>query len=171
MSVRSRLARNNPCCNTVMPVPVSANILCYVRPPIPFHCLYQSMYSYGHHNGYHGYEEQQGHQDIPPQQFSENDMSILSTQENDKDYHVPPSHPIVEYSDNITILTGNIVLNTLDHVPEGYLLCDGSEISRHTYSNLFKAVGTFYGVGDRKDTFSLPNLQDDNNVSHYMIKI
>ena len=104
-------------------------------------------------------------------QLSENDMSILSTQENDKDYHLPPSQPIVEYSENITILTGSIVLNTLEHVPEGYLLCDGSEISRDTYSDLFKAVGTFYGAGDKKDTFSLPNLQDDNNVSHYMIKI
>ena len=161
MSVRSRLARNNQCCTVVMPVPVSANILCYVRPPIPFHCLYQ-MHSHGH-------QHQQHQQQMP--QLSENDMSILSTQENDKDYHLPPSHPIVEYSDNITILTGNIVLNTLEHVPDGYLLCDGSEISRDTYSDLFKAVGTFYGVGNMKDTFSLPNLQDDNNTSHYMIKI
>lgn len=161
MSVRSRLARNNPCCTVVMPVPVSANILCYVRPPIPFHCLYQ-MHPYAH-------QEHKEPQHLP--QLSENDMSILSTQENDKDYHLPPSHPIVEYSDNITILTGNIVLNTLDNVPEGYLLCDGSEISRNTYSDLFKAVGTFYGVGDKKDTFSLPNLQDDNNTSHYIIKI
>ena len=47
MSVRSRQARNNPCCNVVMPVPVSANILCYVRPPVPFHCLYQ-MHSHAH---------------------------------------------------------------------------------------------------------------------------
>jgi len=146
-----------------MPVPVSANILRTVEPPIPFHCLYQ-MHSYEHqvHNG---------HQEQNTPQLSENDMSILSTQENDKDYHLPPSHPIVEYSDNTTILTGNIVLNTLDNVPEGYLLCDGSEISRNTYSDLFKAVGTFYGVGDKKDTFSLPNLQDDNNTSHYIIKI
>ena len=143
-----------------MPVPVSANILCYVRPPVPFHCLYQ-MHSHGHH----------GQQHQQPPQLSENDMSIRSTQENDKDYHLPPSQPIVEYSENITILTGNIVLNTLEHVPEGFLLCDGSEISRDTYSDLFKAVGTFYGIGDKKDTFSLPKLQDDNNVSHYMIKI
>jgi hypothetical protein len=117
----------------------------------------------------YAHQEHKEPQHLP--QLSENDMSILSTQENDKDYHLPPSHPIVEYSDNITILTGNIVLNTLDNVPEGYLLCDGSEISRNTYSDLFKAVGTFYGVGDKKDTFSLPNLQDDNNTSHYIIKI
>ena len=167
MSVRSRQARNNPCCNVVMPVPVSANILCYVRPPVPFHCLYQ-MHSHAHQQ-YQQPQQHQQHQQMP--QLSENDMSILSIQENDKDYHLPPSYPIVEYSENITILTGSIVLNTLDHVPEGYLLCDGSEISRNTYSDLFKAVGTFYGVGDKKDTFSLPKLQDDNNVSHYIIKI
>ena len=44
MSVRSRLARGNPCCNIVMPVPVSANIIHTIEPPIPFHCLYEQMY-------------------------------------------------------------------------------------------------------------------------------
>ena len=172
MSVRSRLARNNQCCTVVMPVPVSANILRTVEPPIPFHCVYQM-----HQDDYEDacYEYQMTHPPIYPaqplQQFSENDINIISTQENDKDYHLPPSYPIVEYSKNATLLSGNIVINTFDSVPEGYLLCDGSEISRNTYSDLFKVVGTYYGVGDKKDTFSLPNLQDDNKISHYIIKI
>lgn len=34
--------------------------------------------------------------------------------------------------------------------PEGYLICDGSAISRTEYSDLFNIIGTTYGVGDRK---------------------
>jgi microcystin-dependent protein len=42
--------------------------------------------------------------------------------------------------------------------PEGYLLCDGSEVSRVQYSQLFRAIGTIYGDGDSVSTFNLPNL-------------
>lgn len=42
--------------------------------------------------------------------------------------------------------------------PEGYLLCDGSAISRTTYSALFAAIGTLYGVGDGSSTFNIPNF-------------
>ena len=43
--------------------------------------------------------------------------------------------------------------------PLGYLLCDGSEVSRINYSDLFSVVGTTYGVGDGLNTFNLPNLK------------
>jgi microcystin-dependent protein len=42
--------------------------------------------------------------------------------------------------------------------PEGYLLCDGSQVSRVQYSQLFRAIGTIYGDGDSVSTFNLPNL-------------
>jgi prepilin-type N-terminal cleavage/methylation domain-containing protein len=41
--------------------------------------------------------------------------------------------------------------------PTGYLLEDGSAISRTTYSDLFAAIGTTYGVGDGSTTFNLPD--------------
>ena len=43
-------------------------------------------------------------------------------------------------------------------VPPGYLLCDGSAISRTTYANLFAAIGTTYGAGDGNTTFNIPDL-------------
>ena len=43
--------------------------------------------------------------------------------------------------------------------PEGWLLCDGSAVSRDTYATLFDAIGTTYGVGDGSTTFNVPNLQ------------
>lgn len=41
--------------------------------------------------------------------------------------------------------------------PSGYLLCDGSAVSRTTYAALFTAIGTTYGAGDGSTTFNLPN--------------
>ncbi|MBO7344489.1 MAG: tail fiber protein [Clostridia bacterium] len=42
-------------------------------------------------------------------------------------------------------------------VPTGYLLCDGSAVSRTTYADLFAAIGTTYGSGDGSTTFNIPN--------------
>jgi microcystin-dependent protein len=43
--------------------------------------------------------------------------------------------------------------------PTGYLLCDGSAVSRTTYSALFAVTSTTYGVGDNSTTFNLPDLR------------
>lgn len=41
--------------------------------------------------------------------------------------------------------------------PTGWLICDGSAVSRTTYAELFKVIGTSYGAGDGSTTFNLPN--------------
>jgi microcystin-dependent protein len=43
--------------------------------------------------------------------------------------------------------------------PSGYLLCDGSAVSRTTYSDLFSAIGTSYGTGDGSTTFNVPDMK------------
>ena len=43
--------------------------------------------------------------------------------------------------------------------PSGFLLCDGSAISRTTYSELFSVIGTTYGVGDGSTTFNIPLME------------
>lgn len=43
-------------------------------------------------------------------------------------------------------------------LPNGYLLCDGSAVSRTTYADLFAVIATTWGVGDGSTTFNLPNL-------------
>lgn len=45
-------------------------------------------------------------------------------------------------------------------VPDGYLLCDGSAVSRTQYAALFSAIGIAWGDGDGSTTFNLPNLID-----------
>jgi len=44
--------------------------------------------------------------------------------------------------------------------PSGYLLCNGSAVSRTTYSTLFSILGTTFGSGDGSTTFNLPNYVD-----------
>ena len=67
---------------------------------------------------------------------------------------------------------GAIIPFSGELLPEGYLDCDGSAISRTTYAELFSVVGTRYGAGDGSTTFNLPNLngkvavgQDANDAS------
>jgi len=43
--------------------------------------------------------------------------------------------------------------------PSGWLLCDGSAVSRTAYANLFLAIGTTHGAGNGSTTFNLPNIK------------
>jgi microcystin-dependent protein len=43
--------------------------------------------------------------------------------------------------------------------PSGWLLCDGSAVSRSTHSALFGIIGTSYGPGDGSTTFNLPDMR------------
>jgi len=43
--------------------------------------------------------------------------------------------------------------------PAGYLLCDGSAVSRSTYAELFAVIASTYGGGDGSTTFNVPQLQ------------
>lgn len=56
--------------------------------------------------------------------------------------------------------TGTIIAFAGNTLPKGYLLCDGSKVSRTTYKKLFDVIGTTYGEGDGSTTFTLPNLID-----------
>ena len=43
--------------------------------------------------------------------------------------------------------------------PAGYLVCDGSEVSKTTYANLFNLVGTAFGTAVNPLNFVLPDLK------------
>ena len=47
----------------------------------------------------------------------------------------------------------------INSIPDGFMLCDGSAISRTTYATLFSIIGTTYGDGDGSTTFNLPDLR------------
>lgn len=45
-------------------------------------------------------------------------------------------------------------------IPDGFLLCNGSAVSRTTYANLFSKIGTTFGAGNGSTTFNIPDLRD-----------
>lgn len=53
---------------------------------------------------------------------------------------------------------GSVIAYAANAAPVGYLLCNGSAVSRSTYAKLFEKIGTTYGEGDGSTTFNLPNL-------------
>ena len=57
-----------------------------------------------------------------------------------------------------SVPTGSITMFAGTSAPTDWLLCQGQQISRSTYSNLFSVIGTIYGNGDNSTTFNLPNL-------------
>lgn len=63
------------------------------------------------------------------------------------------------YSDADDVPVGVVSDFAGSSAPEGYLICDGSSISRTTYSALFNAIGTNFGAGDGSTTFNLPDLR------------
>lgn len=60
----------------------------------------------------------------------------------------------------VAMPAGSVIAFAGNKTPEGYLLCDGSAVSRTTYAELFAAIGTTYGSGNGSTTFNLPNLID-----------
>lgn len=58
-----------------------------------------------------------------------------------------------------TVPIGSIVPFASDTIPNGWLLCDGSAVSRTTYSELFAIIGTAHGIGDGSTTFNVPNIK------------
>ena len=53
---------------------------------------------------------------------------------------------------------GDLKATAAAAAPTGWLLCDGSAVSRTTYADLFAATGTAFGAGDGATTFNVPNL-------------
>jgi microcystin-dependent protein len=54
---------------------------------------------------------------------------------------------------------GSLVMYVAATAPSGWLLCDGSLVSRTTHSALFAVIGTSFGTGDGSTTFALPDMR------------
>ena len=76
-------------------------------------------------------------------------------------YSQLPSSPYADVAFNSIIPAGVIVPfgGEVENIPSGWLLCDGSEVSRSEYANLYNAVGVCWGIGDGSTTFNLPDMR------------
>lgn len=76
---------------------------------------------------------------------------------------IAPQAVTIAQLDTVTVTpflcpTGVVLPFASATLPSGWLFCQGQAISRTTYSTLFAAIGTAYGVGDGVTTFNVPNL-------------
>ena len=60
---------------------------------------------------------------------------------------------------NRLIPTGTVQMFAGAAAPAGWLVCDGSNVSRTTFAALFAVIGITYGPGNGTTTFTLPNLR------------
>jgi microcystin-dependent protein len=58
-----------------------------------------------------------------------------------------------------TVPVGTILTYAGASAPAGWLVCDGSAISRSTFAALYAVVGTTYGAGDGSTTFNVPDAR------------
>jgi len=58
---------------------------------------------------------------------------------------------------NNSVPAGGLMMWPTASAPIGWLLCNGTAVSRTTYAALFAILGTTFGVGDNSTTFNLPN--------------
>jgi microcystin-dependent protein len=60
--------------------------------------------------------------------------------------------------------TGSIMDFAGSTAPAGWLLCDGTAVSRTTYAALFAVLSTTYGTGDGSTTFNLPDCRGRSSI-------
>ena len=75
----------------------------------------------------------------------------------------------IKVSDTIAI--GAIIEWTTDTAPDGWLICDGSAISRTVYAPLFAVIGTTYGDGDGETTFNLPDIETNSITGNELVEL
>lgn len=59
----------------------------------------------------------------------------------------------------VNVPTGAVMDFAGSSAPSGFLLCDGSAVSRTTFAGLFATVGTTYGSGNGTTTFNVPDAR------------
>lgn len=59
-----------------------------------------------------------------------------------------------------TLPIGSITAYGGESIPTNWLKCNGSEVSRTEYQELFEVIGTTYGSGDASTTFNVPNISE-----------
>lgn len=65
-----------------------------------------------------------------------------------------------------SVPTGTITQFAAASAPTGWLVCDGSAVSRTTYAALFGVISTSYGSGDGSTTFNVPDLRGRVGVGY-----
>ena len=63
-------------------------------------------------------------------------------------------------NDNYVTPVGSVICFAGASAPEGWLFCDGSEVLKSDYLDLFNVIQNNYGIASDSTKFVLPNLQE-----------
>ncbi len=76
-------------------------------------------------------------------------------------YAALASVPYAEATPNAAMPVGMVMVFAGDvaNIPNGWLLCDGQEVSRSEYAALYKIIGSIWGNGNNSSTFNLPDMR------------
>jgi microcystin-dependent protein len=91
-----------------------------------------------------------------PQQMPQEFQALIIDMLQVSNLTIPLSH-VIGFSH--AFHAGQVSMCATDDPPPGWLICDGSAISRTQYPDLFDAIGTTYGSGDGSSTFNIPDLR------------
>lgn len=118
--------------------------------------------------------------DVPDKALARNNLGISTTAEYDARYNIKAQNLAdvpnkATARTNLDIFSKSEVQALIDLItpagtveffatataPTGWLVCDGSAVSRTTYARLFAAIGTRYGAGNGTSTFNLPEARGE----------
>lgn len=74
-----------------------------------------------------------------------------------------PTNPYIisaQGEEGQAVPSGSIVMYAGDVAPAGWLVCNGSSISRTAYAALYSAIGVAFGAGDGSTTFGIPDMRE-----------
>ena len=69
--------------------------------------------------------------------------------------------PFRNFEASSLVPAGSLIYTLTNTAPAGFLKANGATISRTVYSNLFAAIGTYFGAGDGSTTFQIPDLRGE----------
>ena len=77
-------------------------------------------------------------------------------------YTALPSAPYSDVAYNASVVPAGMIMafgGDLAQIPDGWMLCDGRQLSRSEYTNLYNAIGVAWGNGDNATTFNIPDMR------------
>lgn len=76
----------------------------------------------------------------------------------------------ISASNGTGLPVGSVALKAHSGPIDGWLDCNGAQVSRETYINLFNVIGVAFGTGDGATTFNVPNMGGPIGGVSYMVK-
>ena len=73
-----------------------------------------------------------------------------------------PSCPYCEVANNASVVPAGMVMafaGDITKIPNGWMLCDGRQLDRSQYANLYNVIGVAWGTGNNSTTFNIPDMR------------